>query len=348
MPHVLFWTVATKPSGYWNSLVELCRRRGHSLEALAWGEEWKGMWMKNEALFQRLEKHMIHSDPNQLIAFIDAYDVLVVSDAEEIARTFFRIESELNLGLRGLILFGGEAEKGRFADRLFEGAFALSSKEDLGEENCSPNISINIAQKTDGERWSIVTSSASSELNVVSKAVPRQSTARIKHLNSGQYIGRAKDLWNAMNHIRCRFRGMGMNDQAAWTRYYLEWQRDENLPVVDIDWNEELFTVWTPFDSPDKLTVISGRVYNAISGTWPSIIHGPGLRDLGPLLKSLSDDGAGALGYRQEEYGSKIRYYIYQMPVGAKMAWNGFWMEIVVFFLTLALMLTFFLFLRKK
>jgi hypothetical protein len=43
-------TVANKNEGYFNYLVESCKRNGGKLEVLGWGQEWKGFIMKMNLL----------------------------------------------------------------------------------------------------------------------------------------------------------------------------------------------------------------------------------------------------------------------------------------------------------
>lgn len=83
-------TVATKPQGYFNYLLESCKRHSANIEVLEWGKEWKGFNQKYLALKEYLEQQ----DGNEIVCFIDAYDVILLRPLEELEREFLEFEKE--------------------------------------------------------------------------------------------------------------------------------------------------------------------------------------------------------------------------------------------------------------
>lgn len=82
MLHIV--TVATKNEGYFDYLVQSCKRNGATLEVLGWGQEWKGFTMKFELMKKYLEK-LPHDD---IVCFVDGYDVIILEPVEKIEKLF--------------------------------------------------------------------------------------------------------------------------------------------------------------------------------------------------------------------------------------------------------------------
>lgn len=79
-------TVATHNEGYLDLLKKSCKRNGHKLKILAWGEgkNWKG----NISKFRYLIEYLKKQDPNEIIMVLDAFDTMVLADSKEIEKKF--------------------------------------------------------------------------------------------------------------------------------------------------------------------------------------------------------------------------------------------------------------------
>lgn len=87
-------TVATQKSGYYPLLVESCRKHGIVLDTLGLGQPWKGFTMKFRLFQQYLEKQPL----DEIIMFVDAYDVVVLEDHDVIVDKFKRFQKEIVFG----------------------------------------------------------------------------------------------------------------------------------------------------------------------------------------------------------------------------------------------------------
>lgn len=78
-------TVATHDAGYYKWLKMSCLKQGVVLKTLGWGQKWKGYNMKIDLLKDYLEKE---TNDNDLICFVDAYDVLLLRPLNNIHREY--------------------------------------------------------------------------------------------------------------------------------------------------------------------------------------------------------------------------------------------------------------------
>lgn len=83
-------TVATHSERYYPVLVQSCKRHNVDLVTLGWGQKWKGFTWRFELLLEYLKS----LDPNELVVFIDAYDVVVLQDAEVIEKRFHELQGK--------------------------------------------------------------------------------------------------------------------------------------------------------------------------------------------------------------------------------------------------------------
>lgn len=79
-------TFATSSQGYMPYLLESCRKNNAKLEILGWGKEWKTLI---ERLYTMIE-YLSNIDDNEIVCFLDAYDVIMLRPQEEL-ENFFRI-----------------------------------------------------------------------------------------------------------------------------------------------------------------------------------------------------------------------------------------------------------------
>jgi hypothetical protein len=77
-------TVATHIDGYMPWLVESSKRYNIDLVVLGLGEKWEGYNWK----FLKMKEFLKSSDPEEVICFIDAYDVIVLRDLSPMKKDF--------------------------------------------------------------------------------------------------------------------------------------------------------------------------------------------------------------------------------------------------------------------
>lgn len=85
-------TVATKESGYLKWLKESCIRNGSELIVLGMGCEWKGYITKIDLVNDFLKEQ----DDRDIFCFIDAYDVIMLKNIEELKDFFIKTTNETN------------------------------------------------------------------------------------------------------------------------------------------------------------------------------------------------------------------------------------------------------------
>jgi len=77
-------TVATKNEGYFDYLVESCKRNGGELEVLGWGQEWKG-FSHRISLMKDYLKRLADDD---IVCFVDGYDVIILEPLSKLEKIF--------------------------------------------------------------------------------------------------------------------------------------------------------------------------------------------------------------------------------------------------------------------
>ena len=83
-------TVATSGEGYFDYLVKSCKRHGIFLEVLGMGQKWQGFNWRTTILMEYLENLPEH----ELVCIVDAYDVIVTSNACEIMKRFWDMTAQ--------------------------------------------------------------------------------------------------------------------------------------------------------------------------------------------------------------------------------------------------------------
>lgn len=84
-------TVATKSEGYFQNFHESCVRHGMPLTVLGWGETWRGFTWRFSLVMDFL-KTLPKTD---IVAFIDAYDVVCLRSKEDLIARFKKYQSNL-------------------------------------------------------------------------------------------------------------------------------------------------------------------------------------------------------------------------------------------------------------
>ena len=83
-------TVATDNDYYLPYLIESCKRHNKEIIILGYGEEWKGFAWRFELLLTFLK----NTNPNDIICFVDGYDVICTRDLNELQDEFIRLKEK--------------------------------------------------------------------------------------------------------------------------------------------------------------------------------------------------------------------------------------------------------------
>lgn len=93
-------TVATKNGGYYNCLKFLCKKHNIKLVTLGWEEKWEGFVWR-----WKIYKDFLNTINNDdIVLWIDAYDVLIVEDEEIIVKKFLEFKTEIVFGIEDFLL----------------------------------------------------------------------------------------------------------------------------------------------------------------------------------------------------------------------------------------------------
>ena len=85
-------TIATNSELYFPYLVDSCKKNGIPLTVLGYGEKWTGFTFRFDKMIQYLKK----LDPNDVVCFIDGYDVICVRNLNEITDVFLQLKKKNN------------------------------------------------------------------------------------------------------------------------------------------------------------------------------------------------------------------------------------------------------------
>src|SRR5690349_20347835 len=86
-------TVATHSDGYMPLLVEGCKKNNLELVVLGWKQKWQGFTWR----LKLMKDYLKSVDPDEIIVFVDAYDVLNLKDEDYITRQFLKFERDIVL-----------------------------------------------------------------------------------------------------------------------------------------------------------------------------------------------------------------------------------------------------------
>lgn len=81
-------TVCTHKDGYFDALVESCKRHNHDLVVLGWNQTWKGFVWRQKLVLDYLEQLCRTGTENDLVCLVDAYDVVCLQDSDTIETRF--------------------------------------------------------------------------------------------------------------------------------------------------------------------------------------------------------------------------------------------------------------------
>ena len=85
-------TIATNSELYFPYLVDSCKKNGIPLTVLGYGEKWTGFTFRFDKMIQYLKK----LDPNDVVCFIDGYDVICVRNLNEMTDVFLQLKKKNN------------------------------------------------------------------------------------------------------------------------------------------------------------------------------------------------------------------------------------------------------------
>jgi hypothetical protein len=77
-------TVATHSERYFPYLKQSAEKHGHDLVVLGWGEKWQGFTWK----FQLMREYLKTVPDDEVVCFVDGYDVIVLEGPQEIEQKF--------------------------------------------------------------------------------------------------------------------------------------------------------------------------------------------------------------------------------------------------------------------
>ena len=79
-------TVATHSERYFPYLKLSAEKYGHELVVLGWGEKWKGFVWR----FELMREYLKGLDPNEIVCFVDAFDVVILQDPQTMEEKFLK------------------------------------------------------------------------------------------------------------------------------------------------------------------------------------------------------------------------------------------------------------------
>jgi hypothetical protein len=86
-------TVATKNDGYYNALKQSAINNNINLITLGFGQKWTGFMLK----FNLIKDYLNQLNDNDIVGFVDAYDVLILQDTNIIINKFKSFNSPIIL-----------------------------------------------------------------------------------------------------------------------------------------------------------------------------------------------------------------------------------------------------------
>jgi hypothetical protein len=84
-------TVVTHDDYYYRSMVNSCEKLGLQLKLLGWGEKWKDFYWR----FNLMKEYLQSLDPNEIVVFIDAFDVIPLLPEKDILERFLSFNSPI-------------------------------------------------------------------------------------------------------------------------------------------------------------------------------------------------------------------------------------------------------------
>jgi hypothetical protein len=92
MNNVKIITVATEPQYYYPYLVDTIKKNNGNIKVLGFGEQWQGFSWRYELMINYLSG----LDPNDIVCFVDGYDVICTRDLSELKNIFLELKKKHN------------------------------------------------------------------------------------------------------------------------------------------------------------------------------------------------------------------------------------------------------------
>lgn len=108
-------TVATESQGYMPWLLESCKKHKTQITILGWQEKWQGFKWRYQLMLNYLDT----IDGNELICFIDAYDVILLRPLEEIIEYYEKYDREIIISSEKMVSEYMEKMFGNIRDSFF-------------------------------------------------------------------------------------------------------------------------------------------------------------------------------------------------------------------------------------
>jgi hypothetical protein len=211
---------------------------------------WTGFIDKILAMKETLES----LEDQDIVCFLDAYDVLAMSTVDEILYKFSESGNDILMSSE-LNCYPSENEE-KYA--LVE--YRLFEKEH--------------------------------EIGIWNTPASKKIRSNYKYMNSGGYIGYVHALkrmfqWKTEEDIR-NIINLG-GDQNFFTQYYLEFANSDNDVNIGLDWKQNIFQSLYKVDLKD-FCFFDGRLYNHCLKTYPCFVHFNGFRDYGGYLVNILNE----------------------------------------------------------
>ena len=111
-------TVATEKNGYFHSLQESANKFNYDLIVLGYGEKWKGFGWRVKLILEYIKT----LPKNEIIVMVDAYDVIILRDSNELKDFFIKLNVKFLCGafrkLDGLLGICQEIEFGKTKNNI--------------------------------------------------------------------------------------------------------------------------------------------------------------------------------------------------------------------------------------
>lgn len=225
MRKIYIVTVATESKYYFDYLKKSVKLFGSELVVLGQNEKWKGFNWK----FQLTKDFLSKIDPNDIVCFIDGYDVICLRDLNQLIDKYVEIQKRENCKIV------------------------------IGHDKVVPSMNL-LFQYLFFDK------------------------CQNKYLNSGSYIGYAKDLLFILNKIDDNLSNDSKkDDQILMTKYC-------NLNQADfyIDINNEIFIVIADsFNDLKKNITFENKQLIYDSKSKPFFVHGPASTYLDYIIKNI-------------------------------------------------------------
>ena len=261
-------TVATHPDRYYESLLDSAKKNDIDITVLGMGEKWQGFGWKFTKMIEYLEK----VNKNEIVMFIDAYDVIFLDNVKKIEEKFLEIKKKNNFK----ILIGVDLiPNNRFHRYAYKKIFSSNN----------PN-----------------------------------------NINSGVYIGYAKDIYSVLSNIKKNNDLNNMDDQKMFIN---EHNKDSSIFYFDKN-NEIILNIFGNFldGKPDfnrfNFDLIenknSVKLFNKKNNTYPMILHGPGNANLDDVIlkynyKLTNKNNDSRINYTFSTIKNYYKYFITEIFV---------------------------------